>query len=326
MAAQIDRLVIAGHEKAGACPDPPEAFLRLTTQAQPALLTTAAVILAERPVGRDDVVTIQPYLSPKLMNALVDNNIAGGIVVEGGGGLVLTESGREAAAAVVELQETAAAAMWAGADLNVVESLSRALVEQGSALPPPDTPAVFPLFAAVCVRPTQAGRVLRLITALRYWPADVHRAAVKAAGFDPREAHALNTLWDRHRDVVRLGQGFPDPGRAVTLLEERGLAADGAITTDGIALREAIERDTDRRTAPVYEELDDAARDGYLAAMAALPGKANPGIGHRPQGLAALIATLLHPETPPRQGGTPIRRAYLEYWRSIRRVWLAGGL
>ena len=42
--------------------------------------------------------------------------------------------------------------------------------------------------------------------------------------------------------------------------------------------------------------------------------------------LAALIATLLRPETAERQGDTPMRRAYLEHWQRIRQVWLAGGL
>ncbi len=278
VAAQIDRLVIAGHEAAGADPNPPEAFLRLKARAQPALLTMAAVILTSHPIGRDDVITAQPYLSPRLMNALVDDNIAGGLVVEGEGGLALTEAGVEAAAAVVDLQETAAAAMWAGTDLDAVESVSHALVERGSALPPLDHPAAFPLLAAVCARPSQAGRVLRLITALRYWRADAHRAAVKTAGLQPREAHALNTLWDRQRGLARLGQGAPDPGRAVTVLEERGLAADGAITTEGVSLRERIEWDTDHRTGPLYAELDQATRDGYLAVLTALPGTANPGM------------------------------------------------
>jgi hypothetical protein len=278
VAAQIDRLVIAGHEAAGAYPHPPEGFLHLKARAQPALLTMAGVILAERAIGRDDVLTMQPYLSPKVMNALVDNNIAGGVVVEADGGLALTDVGAEAAAATVELQETAAEAMWAEADLDAVESASQALVERGSTLSPLDNPAAFPLFAAVCARPTQTGRVLRLITALRYWRADAHRAAVKAAGLHPREAHALNTLWDSQRGVVRLGQGFPDPGRAVTVLEERGFAANSAITTEGIALREAIERDTDYRTGPLYEELDQAACDLYLTTLTVLPGNANPGI------------------------------------------------
>ena len=43
--------------------------------------------------------------------------------------------------------------------------------------------------------------------------------------------YVVNTLWDRQRGVARLGQGFPDPGRAVSVLEERRLAAHGAITT-----------------------------------------------------------------------------------------------
>lgn len=52
-------------------------------------------------------------------------------------------------------------------------------------------------------------------------------------------------------------------------------------------------------------------------------GRVLHGYGVR---LGALLATLLHPGTPTEQSGTPGRMAYLEYWRSIRRVWLGGGL
>ncbi|MDQ3640025.1 MAG: hypothetical protein M3450_00820 [Actinomycetota bacterium] len=42
--------------------------------------------------------------------------------------------------------------------------------------------------------------------------------------------------------------------------------------------------------------------------------------------LGALLATLMNPDTPAQQGGTPVRRAYLEHWLGIERVWLGGGL
>jgi hypothetical protein len=42
--------------------------------------------------------------------------------------------------------------------------------------------------------------------------------------------------------------------------------------------------------------------------------------------LGGLIATLAHPTTPARQGTSPLRRACLEHWLSIRAVDLTGGL
>jgi hypothetical protein len=42
--------------------------------------------------------------------------------------------------------------------------------------------------------------------------------------------------------------------------------------------------------------------------------------------LGGLIATLRQPGTPARQGHTPVRRAYLDHWLTVERVWLAGGL
>jgi hypothetical protein len=128
------------------------------------------------------------------------------------------------------------------------------------------------LFAAVCDRPTKEGRVLRLITAVRYWRSDAHGRALAEAGLDPFEAHALNRLWDVHRGVDRVGQGFAKPGRTgVASLEARGLADSGAITAEGIKVRQRIESETDRLTAPVYDAIDEPSREQLLAAMSALP-------------------------------------------------------
>ena len=169
---------------------------------------------------------------------------------------------------------------WAGAGepLATVEEIAGAVVDRGRQLPPAAEAPVFTLFAAVCERPTLPGRVLRLITAVRYRRADAHRAAVAAAGLDFRAAHALNVPWDRHRGLTRLGQGFPEPGSSVALLEQRGLAERGTISESGLTLREEVERDTDRRIAPLYEHLDQPSRGRFLAALAALPGAAHPGL------------------------------------------------
>jgi hypothetical protein len=118
-----------------------------------------------------------------------------------------------------------------------------------------------------------------MMTAVRYWRADAHIRAIDDAGLDRSEAHALNQLWDTQRGVQRVGQGFPNPGRkAVASLEERRLADRGTITTDGIALREKIEKETDRLTAPLYDEVDQPSMDELRRALSTLPGDASPGV------------------------------------------------
>ena len=273
MAREIDRLVIRGHQEAGQYPDKPEVVRNLTVM--PALLNTVGVVLLRQPLTRHDTQRIVFYTPPTIENALIDANIEGGILVEKDGELRLTEAGRAAAEGVVKLQEDAIAALWRDADepLKEVDELATVVVRHGPAVEPPETPSNFPLFAAVVDRPTLPARVLRLITALRYWRSDAHRHAIGDAGLRPNEAHALNVLWDRHRAVERVGQGFGEPGtKGVATLEERGLAVDGVMTPNGLALRQHVEDATDRLTAPIYEGLDEAARNRLLVAIRALPG------------------------------------------------------
>ena len=273
VAAEIDRLVIGGHEVADAYPDKPASVQRLS--AHPALFNTVAVLLLAQSLRREDVSTIIAYTPPQLVTALIDNNVAEGVVVDDGGRISLTDNGRAPAEGVVAVQEAAVTDLWAGADeqLDTVRMLTQPLVERGRNISPPADPSAFGFFAAVCNRPTVAGTVLRQITALRYWRADAHRRAVLAAGLTHAEAHALNVLWDRHRGRSRVGQGFPEPGtKATTSLEARGYATSGTITDAGVQLREAIECDTDERTAPVYEDMDDDSGGRLLGALRALPG------------------------------------------------------
>jgi hypothetical protein len=258
VAAEIDRLVVRGHELAGQYPDKPQVMSEMT--AFPHLLSTAAIVLLAQPLTREDAKRIVPYTPESLIDALIDNNIEEGIVNEEDGGVVLTAKGRIAAEAFVALQEDVVAHAWsASRDVVVaVERVVRPVVERARTIAPPRTPSNFALFAPHGSRPTTEGSVLRLITAVRYWRADAHLRAVDDAGLGRAEAHALNTLWDAHRGVERVGQGFPNTGKsAIASLEARGLADDGTITPDGIALRETIEEATDRLTAPIYDEVDE---------------------------------------------------------------------
>lgn len=269
--AQIDRVVVRGHELAGAADKPPSLA---ELKAIPALLSTASIVLLSRPLTRAQIAGIVPYTPVTLIDALTDNNVAEGIIEERDGAVQLTDLGRTCAQDMVALQESAVTDAWvsAGDRFDTLERAFARVVEYGRSIGPLRSPSNFELFAAVCDRPTPVGRILRTMTAVRYWRADAHLVAVAHADLRPFEAHALNRLWDADRGVDRVGQGFPEPGRkGVASLEERGLAAEGAITDAGRALREQIERDTDRRTSPIYDVLDVTARAELLRALRALP-------------------------------------------------------
>jgi hypothetical protein len=279
VAAEIDRLVVRGHELAHEYPDKPEMLSQLT--AHPALLNTAAIVLLAQPLTRDEMKGIVPYTPASLIDALIDNNIEEALVTEDDGRVALTDVGRAVAEAVVGVQEDSVARAWSAArdDVHTIEKVIRPVVERAETLVRPRTPCNFAIFAPHGSRPTIEGSVLRLMTAVRYWRADAHLRAIEDSGLERSEAHALNRLWDAHRGVERVGQGFPNPGRAaVASLERRGLAEDGTITAGGRDVRERIEEETDRLTAPLYEEVDESSSEELLRALRALPGDAAPGV------------------------------------------------
>jgi hypothetical protein len=272
VAAEIDRVVVRGHERAADFHDMPPAVTQMT--AFPQLLSSAAIVLLDRPMTRADVARIIPYTPSALVDGLVDNNIAEGVVSERDGPVELTDRGRAAAEGIVFVQEAAFAELWSAAahEVKTVGSLLTRAVDRARTVEAPRTPSNFTLFAAHCDRPTEDGKVLRLITSVRYWRSDAHARAIAEADLRPFEAHALNRLWDAHRGVNRIGQGFDRPGqKGVASLEARRLAESGAITREGVELREEIERETDRLTAPIYDSLDESSRDQLLTAISALP-------------------------------------------------------
>ena len=96
-----------------------------------------------------------------------------------------------------------------------------------------------------------------------------------------------------------------------------------------VCSRDALARlilDTPGLPAPQPELLADQLgelRSSAEGAVRDLPGGVLRAYGVR---LGALLATLMDPDTPAEQGRIPVRRAYLEHWLGIDRVWLGGGL
>src|SRR5947207_10333522 len=163
VAAEIDRLVIRGHELAHEYPDKPLALSEMT--ALPALLNTAAIVLLTQPLTRDEVKGIVPYTPASLIDALIDNNIEERVVTDDDGRIVLTDTGRVLAEALVDVQEDSVVRAWSVAsdDVQVIELVLRPVVERAATLVPPRTPSNFALFAPHRWRSTIEGTVLRLI-------------------------------------------------------------------------------------------------------------------------------------------------------------------
>jgi hypothetical protein len=139
------------------------------------------------------------------------------------------------------------------------------------------------------------------------------------------------------RSVTHAGQVF-DPQRLtsdaslqrVVIGALPGVPADiAARRASDVCSRDALARlvlATPGLPTPEPERLGDQLtelRSSPDPATRKLAGRVLRAYGTR---LGALLATLKHPATPAQQRGTPVRRAYLEHWLGIERVWLGGGL
>ncbi|MFJ9575955.1 hypothetical protein ACIRQF_06100 [Streptomyces sp. NPDC101191] len=147
-----------------------------------------------------------------------------------------------------------------------------------------------PLYAGNADLPVPDAPHLRLwhaATLLREHRGDGHLVALVSAGLDPVEALASHTATGKGmapRWVLGTrGWGRADWDAAQERLRERGLLdAEGELTEVGVALREALEDETDRLDAAPYELLgaDGVARLTELARgflVAAVGAGAFPG-------------------------------------------------
>jgi len=104
--------------------------------------------------------------------------------------------------------------------------------------------------------PTLAG--WHAVNLLREWRGDTHWALVVAAGLTGVEASCLHNAWLGYEPgwlPTSRGSSPDDIDAAWAGLEAKGLAYDGAATTEGLALRQRLEDDTDRLTTLPWELL-----------------------------------------------------------------------
>jgi hypothetical protein len=102
------------------------------------------------------------------------------------------------------------------------------------------------------------------VNCVREWRGDTHWALVAAAGLSGIEASVLHNAWLRYeRDWLPRSRGSsPDEITAAwASLSAKDLVLDGAVTPEGIGLRQHLEDETDRLTTTVWRLLgEDASR------------------------------------------------------------------
>lgn len=165
-------------------------------------------------------------------------------------------------------------AFWHARDEAVVEGLrtfAPAIVEPLTDLGAPlwdvvdQLPTVGrPLYASHLRMPRPTDPLLsgwHAVNAIREWRGDTHWAIVAANGLSGIEASIIHNAWLGYdRDWLATSRGST-PGeieRGWTSLQSKGLADGDGVTAEGVALRQHIEDETDRRTTLVWELLGDA--------------------------------------------------------------------
>lgn len=108
------------------------------------------------------------------------------------------------------------------------------------------------------------------VNCLREWRGDTHWALVVAAGLTHAEASILHNAWLGYEpDWLPLSRGTSpealEGGWAE--LTGKGLALDGVVSSEGVALRQRLEDDTDRLTMLPWKLLGEARSREFAAAF-----------------------------------------------------------
>ena len=94
------------------------------------------------------------------------------------------------------------------------------------------------------------------VNCLREWRGDTHWAIVAASGLTGLEASILHNSWLGYEEnwLPTSRGSSPDEIRVGWAgLDAKGLVSDGAVTPEGVALRQLIEDETDRQTTLPWE-------------------------------------------------------------------------
>ncbi len=128
-----------------------------------------------------------------------------------------------------------------------------------------------PFFAAHLGMPRPPDPLLsgwHAVHCLREWRGDTHWALVAAAGLSGIEASILHNAWLGYEDgwlPRSRGSSEDEIAEGWGRLASRKLAVDGTVSPDGLALRQHLEDETDRLTAPIWERLGPEVSDRFAS-------------------------------------------------------------
>lgn len=176
--------------------------------------------------------------------------------------------------AVAEEKGVSCDDLWQARDEAVLDGLAQhapAILEPLARLGPHLWPVVEalptvgrPFFASHLRMPRPEDPVLsgwHAVNCIREWRGDTHWALVAAAGLTGIEASILHNAWlgyDTDWLPNSRGTDPADLDAAWASLEAAGTAHERVVLPDGVALRQQLEDDTDRRATQVWERLGEA--------------------------------------------------------------------
>jgi hypothetical protein len=117
------------------------------------------------------------------------------------------------------------------------------------------------LFAAHLGMPRPSDPLLsgwHAVNCIREWRGDTHWALVAAAGLSGVEASILHNEWlgyEKNWLPRSRGSSEEEISEGWELLTQKAIATDGRVTSEGIALRQRIEDETDALSADIWRRL-----------------------------------------------------------------------
>lgn len=277
VAPHIDRLAIAVHRHGQPAA---LALLHEFGLDRAGVLIDALPLLLTGPITLDDLAVIDRYAPRQELASGLEQQVEQEILTRDETTEMplysSTTRGRDLLLRLTDLQGATVTALWAVHDdlLPDLASTATWVTDRAAATLPLD---LYPAFRRLHAAPTQLGAapahlLLTRLTALRYLRADAHALALAAERLDAVQAGVFTALWTRapeaHDDSVAADH-------ALEALLSRGLVertgGHWSISAAGCVLRDAIEEETDRATAPPFGVLDAADRATFLQGLATLP-------------------------------------------------------
>lgn len=257
LAPQVDRLVWSVNDLASFSPQP-EIAAAIDRAGDEAMRTVShfARFWLDAPVTIDLAERRFPYDPPGRLRSQFRSLARSGLLDETADGWAATDAFRPGLEAVRAGRREASSQLWGS---NVEEAIG--LVEQITSSVGPEHSVAY-RHASLPRATEPALHLFDRMTTLRYVRQHDHVAAWSAQGLAAHEMVALN------RSIEGDAVAVPP-----TLVDRGLVTAGGEATNAGLALRTAIEEETNRQNDESWSGLDERGRRRLLEVLSALPGE-----------------------------------------------------